>query len=197
MTAFKRLLGGTTAKLLIVPLFAALLLAGVATNARADVTTQTMTAEQRKSVALEYLKLLDAGKFGPMFDLFADDATVYFPKWGIASGKDQITQMFTDLGSILASIKHDYAHFNYIFHGDYVVVEGTSFGTTSDGVTWKAGTTHAGFWADVFEIRDFKIQRVYIYLDPDYWSKQTDAYPWLKRDEPWPKTGSWTKPAAE
>jgi hypothetical protein len=41
---------------------------------------QTMTDEQRKSVALEYLKRLDRGE--NIFDLFADDAQVYFPKWG-------------------------------------------------------------------------------------------------------------------
>src|SRR4051794_18305354 len=43
------------------------------------VTTQSMTDEQRKSVALEYLKRLDRGE--NIFELFADDAQVYFPKW--------------------------------------------------------------------------------------------------------------------
>jgi hypothetical protein len=37
----------------------------------------------------------------------------------------------------------------------------------------------AGRWCDVFEIRDAKIQRVYIYLDPDYAGKDTARYPWL------------------
>src|SRR5712691_2304156 len=50
------------------------------------VATQTMTDEQRKSVALEYLKALDnAGMTstgGSILDLFADDAQVMFPKWG-------------------------------------------------------------------------------------------------------------------
>jgi hypothetical protein len=47
-------------------------------------TTQTMTNEQRKSVALEYLKAFDNGGVtstgGSILDLFADDAQVYFPK---------------------------------------------------------------------------------------------------------------------
>ena len=55
------------------------------------VTTQIMTDEQRKSVALEYLKAFDHGGVtstgGSILDLFADDAQVYFPKWGIAEGK--------------------------------------------------------------------------------------------------------------
>ena len=42
-----------------------------------------------------------------------------------------------------------------------------------------AGVTHAGRWCDVFEIRDWKIQRLFIYLDPDYAAADTDRYPWL------------------
>ncbi len=47
------------------------------------ITAQTMTGEQRKSVALEYLKAFDRGGVtstgGAILDLFADDAQVYFP----------------------------------------------------------------------------------------------------------------------
>ena len=32
-------------------------------------------------------------------DLFADDAQVFFPKWGLATGKQQIGQLFTDFGA--------------------------------------------------------------------------------------------------
>ena len=32
---------------------------------------------------------------------------------------------------------------------------------------------------DVFEIHDWKIQRCFIYLDPDYAGKDTKRYPWL------------------
>ena len=62
------------------------------------VSTQTMTDEQRKSVALEYLRAFDHGGVtsdgGNILDLFADDAQVYFPKWGIATGRDQIGRLF-------------------------------------------------------------------------------------------------------
>lgn len=55
------------------------------------VSTQTMTDEQRKSVAIEYLKAFDNGGERPtdgnILDLFAEDAQVYFPKWGLANGK--------------------------------------------------------------------------------------------------------------
>jgi len=145
------------------------------------VTQQTMTEEQRKSVALEYLKRLDQGK--AFFELFSEDAQVYFPKWGLANGLEEVQQMFSDLGSILKSIRHDYAYFNYISQGDLLVVEGTSSGVTADGTEWRAGVTHAGRWCDVFEIRDFKIQRLFIYLDPDYAGADTARYPWLRKRE--------------
>ena len=46
---------------------------------------------------------------------------------------------------------------------------------------WRAGAPEhgAGRWCDVFEIRDWKIQRCFIYLDPDYAGKDTARYPWL------------------
>jgi ketosteroid isomerase-like protein len=149
------------------------------------VAVLTMTEEQRKSVALEYLKAFDNGGVtstgDSILDLFADDAQVYFPKWGIANGKEQIGQLFGDVGGTLKSIRHDYASFNWVFSGsDVVVAEGTSYGEHRDG-PWRAGVPDwaAGRWCDVFEIRDFKIQRCFIYLDPDYAGKDTERYPWL------------------
>ena len=150
------------------------------------VATQTMTDEQRKSVALEYLKAFDNGGVtstgGSILDLFADDAQVYFGKWGLANGKEQIGQLFGDVGATIESIRHDYANFNWIMTGsDLFACEGTSYGRHQDG-DWRAGVTHAGRWCDVFEVRDFLIQRVFIYLDPDYAGKDTDRYPWLSAD---------------
>ncbi|MEN3281522.1 MAG: hypothetical protein V7607_2662 [Solirubrobacteraceae bacterium] len=150
------------------------------------VATQTMTDEQRKSVALEYLKAFDNGGVtstgGSILDLFAEDAQVYFGKWGLANGKEQIGQLFGDVGGTLESIRHEYADFNWIMSGtDLFACEGRSFGAHQDG-EWRAGVTHAGRWCDVFEVRDFLIQRCFIYLDPDYAGKDTDRYPWLSAD---------------
>jgi SnoaL-like domain len=152
------------------------------------VATRTMTDEQRKSVAIEYLKAFDRGGTTSdgrsILDLFADDAQVYFPKWGVASGKDQIGKLFGDVGGTLKSIEHHYAEFNWVFSGsDVIVCEGTSHGEHRDG-PWRAGVPDwgAGRWCDVFEIRDFLIQRAFIYLDPDYAGQDTARYPWLDRE---------------
>src|SRR5947207_15353940 len=96
-------------------------------------STQTMTDEQRKSVALEYLKAFDNGGVtstgGSILDLFAEDAQVYFPKWGVANGKDEIGKLFGDVGGTLKSIVHHSSNFNWVFSGtDTVVGEGTSHG---------------------------------------------------------------------
>jgi hypothetical protein len=144
---------------------------------------QTMTDERRKSVALEYLKAFDnAGTTstgGNLLDLFADDAQVFFPKWGLATGKEQIGQLFTDFGALIKNILHDYATFNWVMTGtDVFACEGTSAGVHVDG-SWRAGVSHAGRWCDVFEVRDFLIQRCFIYLDPDYAGLDTGRYPWL------------------
>lgn len=143
---------------------------------------RTMTDEQRKAIALEYFKRMDRGD--NIFDLFDDNAEVYFPKWGIARGKREIERLFSDLMEILAEISHDVSYANFIQQGDLVVVEATSSGKLKNGAAWRAGTTHAGRWCDVFEIRNFKIQRCHVYLDPDYAGADTARYPWINTDAP-------------
>jgi ketosteroid isomerase-like protein len=151
------------------------------------IARETMTDEQRKSVALEYLKAFDNGGVTStgesILELFAPDAQVSFAKWGLAEGREQIGQMFGDVGATLKSIKHDYASFNWIMTGtDLFACEGTSYGEHEDG-EWRAGVTHAGRWCDVFEVRDFQIQRCFIYLDPDYAGLDTERYPWLAAND--------------
>jgi SnoaL-like domain len=148
-------------------------------------STLVMTDENRKSVAIEYLKAFDNGGVtstgGSILDLFADDAQVFFPKWGIARGKDEIGKLFADIGGTLKFIVHHYYEFTWVFGGsDVIVAEGTSHGE-HEGGPFRAGVPEsgAGRWCDVFEIRDWKICRVFIYLDPDYAGADTARYPWL------------------
>ena len=150
------------------------------------VAVQTMTDEQRKSVALEYLKAFDNGGVtstgGSILDLFAEDAQVYFPKWGVATGKAQIGKMFGAVGGRhqgdpprLRELQLDHDRHRH------VRLRGHVYGEHHDGA-WRAGVTHSGRWCDVFEVRDFLIQRCFIYLDPDYAGLDTDRYPWLSAD---------------
>jgi hypothetical protein len=69
------------------------------------ISRQAMTDEQRKSVVLEYLKAFDnkgvTSSGGSILDLFTEDAQVFFPKWGLATGKKQIGQLFSDYSALL------------------------------------------------------------------------------------------------
>lgn len=131
-----------------------------------------------KSLVLDYFRRLDRGD--DIVHLFAEDARVYFPKWGVATGHEEVGERFADLGSLVNVLTHDYGYFNFVIDGDVVVVEGTSTGEAPNGTTWRPdGTPGAGRWCDVFEVRDGKIQRSFIYPDPDYAGRDTEQYPWL------------------
>jgi hypothetical protein len=86
-------------------------------------TRQTMTDEQRKSVALEYLKAFDKAGVtsdgGSVLELFAEDAQVYFPKWELADGREATGRLFPDVGGTLKGIVHLH---RAIWFGEYRVV---------------------------------------------------------------------------
>ena len=84
-----------------------------------------MTDDDRKALVVQYLKAFDRAGVtedgGSILDLFADDAQVYFPKWGVARGREQIGQMFGDVGGTLKAIEHHYELFNWVFTGGDVL----------------------------------------------------------------------------
>lgn len=140
----------------------------------------------RKAIAESYLKSLDKGGISPttglgLFDHFNADAEVYFPKWGVAKGIEEIKKLFGDVGSTLKAITHHYDTFNWYMTGDdQFAVEGTSNGLHRDG-PWDAGKPAwgSGRWCDTFQLRNNKIQRLYIYLDPDYAGLDHKRYEWI------------------
>ena len=150
------------------------------------IAQQTMTDEQRKSVALEYLKAFDNGGVtstgDSILDLFAADAQVMFPKWGIATGRDEIGQMFGDVG------RHDQAdrppllelQLDHDGHRRVRVRGHEPRRARSRPVAGRRAGVGRGRWCDVFEVRDFLIQRCFIYLDPDYAGGDKGRYPWIK-----------------
>jgi len=140
-------------------------------------TVQLMTDDDRRQITVQYFKRLDAGQ--DFFDLFADDAYVSFPKHQPARGIDEVRQLFSDIIVLFKSIVHEVPYFNYVIQGEQVVGEGTTHGMLADGTEWRAGLGLGGRFVDVFEIRDGKIQRLFIYLDPDYADADRARYPWL------------------
>ncbi len=120
-----------------------------------------MTDEEKKLIASEYLHSLDTGN--DFFHLFAEDAEVFFPRSGVARGTREYKKLFSDLGARVAKFRHHHDSINWIIQGDFVVAEGSSEGELKTGEKWTDSK-----WCDVFEIRNGKIQRLYIYLDPEY-----------------------------
>jgi hypothetical protein len=90
------------------------------------VSTQTMTPEQMRSVVIDYFRRGDRG--GDQLALFADDADVYFPKWGVARGKEEIARCFGDVSQLFTSIAHHPEYLNMVVQGDVVVARGHHLG---------------------------------------------------------------------
>ena len=96
------------------------------------VAVQTMTDEQRKSVALEYLKAFDNGGVTSHRRRASSTCSPRTPRstsrsGASATGQAQIGEMFGAVGGRLKAIRHDYANFNWIMTGsDTFACEGTS-----------------------------------------------------------------------
>jgi len=145
-----------------------------------SVSIQTMTRDQQRAVALEYFRRLDAGE--DILDLFDPDAKLFFPKWGVAQGIEEIQRLWSEVGVLFRELRHFREYLNFVIGDHMLFVEGLSDGVAGDGTPWKGGQGNAGRWCDVMEIRDFRIHRLFIYLDPDYAGADTDRYPWLADD---------------
>ena len=85
----------------------------------------------------QYFVRADAGQ-ASVLDLFTDDVQIYFPKFGIATGKAAFGELATGL---LGSIAHYIPDFKYVVGADSVVVEGTTHGADREGVEWSGGKT--------------------------------------------------------
>jgi hypothetical protein len=139
------------------------------------------------SRAKEYFQRIDAGDFAA--ELFTPDFQFYFPKYGTGRGAAEFRKMAVGVRDAkqLESIGHDIDNFLYVEQGNHVVVEGTTMGSTADGSWWKGGETAGGRFCSVFAFdADGLIERMHIYLDPDYTGKDVAGFVWADRTEgPW------------
>ena len=87
--------------------------------------------EANLRLAKQFLRTMDEG--GNVFELLTDDVEVMYPKWGIAKGKEELGQLYTDLGPYLSSISHHTESFRCLTGDDQVCISGLSSGTLTDG----------------------------------------------------------------
>ena len=139
----------------------------------------------QSAVASAYFSRLDGGD-PTLMDLFDDDLLLYFPKFGVARGKDAFGAFAAGIMPTLSAVQHFIDPDTFVIAGDRVVVEGTTRGATANGAQWAGGETPGGRFCNVFEIRGGRIARLFIYLDPDYAGADTERFLWPERAAgPW------------
>jgi hypothetical protein len=143
--------------------------------------TQNNTQEVRRTAVRNYFEKIDNGIFdSSYFNLFTEDVELYFPKFGYAKGKEGIKNFGKQIGNHLSSIYHDIENFNYIVADNYIVVEGKEGGVTREGIEWPDNDISYGKFCNVFKFNGHLIERVHIYVDPDFTSSDRERINILK-----------------
>jgi ketosteroid isomerase-like protein len=143
----------------------------------------SLTDEQKIVIAREYFRLSDAGD-PKLMELFHEDATLYFPKFGVGHGRASLLTVFEGFKGVLEWIRHDHASLVFTPSGDRIAVEGMSAGKMVGGA-WKGGETPGGRFCNVFEFRGERIARLHVYLDPDYLGEDTARFRWSVLGRSW------------
>jgi ketosteroid isomerase-like protein len=143
----------------------------------------SLSDEQKIAIAQEYFRLADSGDEKVM-ELFHEDATFYFPKFGVGRGRTSIFEMIAGFAGVLDWIRHEYASLVFIPSGDRIAVEGLSGGKMVAG-SWKGGETPGGRFCNVFEFRGDRIARLHVYLDPDYLGEDEPRFRWGREGRRW------------
>ena len=119
-------------------------------------------------------------------ELFTPDFEFYFPKYGIGRGLEEFREFASGLASAVHRIKHRRDRLKYIACGQQVFVEGSTFGADGDGNTWNGEETTGGRFCSVFDFTDDGfIRRMYVYLDPDFTSRDADRFYWRRAEPRW------------
>ena len=139
--------------------------------------THTPAEQALIETAKEYFRRVDVGSES-LADLFTDDVEVYFPKFGVATGKAAFMELAAGLFTRISRISHDVDSLLCVANGNDVITEGTSRGATKSGISWAGGSTPGGRFCNVFHFRDGKIDRVHIHLDPDYGGEDRAGFLW-------------------
>jgi hypothetical protein len=146
----------------------------------------------KKSVAVskidvleEYFRQVDAGSFPA--HLFTPGFQFYFATYGVGFGPAAFAEMAQAMGSTaIARVKHHISDFLFIEEGNRVAVEGTTEGTGRNDVNWHGGQTPGGRFCSIFVFNDVGlIERMHIYLDPDYTGAHKDKF--VCTDRPFPR----------
>ncbi len=131
-----------------------------------------------------YFREVDSGRLPD--ELFTADFEFFFPKFGVGRGLDEFHELAAGLRAARYKATHHRDRLKYIAFGQQLIVEGTTFGSDSHGGTWNGGETPGGRFRSVFDFDEHGlIERMYIYLDPDYMSLHKDRFHWRRAQPHW------------
>jgi hypothetical protein len=127
---------------------------------------------------------LDSGRIPEK--LFAPDFEFWFPKFGVGRGLEELREFATGLKSAGIKVLHHRDRLKFYSFGSHVFVEGTTFGTDRAGQSWNGGETSGGRFCSVFDFdENGLIQRMYVYMDPDYTGADRDRFRWNRSAPRW------------
>ncbi|WP_179290577.1 nuclear transport factor 2 family protein [Vandammella animalimorsus] len=133
-------------------------------------STATHGSDAFRQKARRYYEKINVGEFDEeYFALFAEDVEVFYPKFGIAHGREAIAELGRRVQSIVSDFAFDLDRFVYTCQANRVVVEIVEHGTLKSGKTFPDGKASFGKFCCVFEFNaQGAISRYHCYGDPDY-----------------------------
>ena len=135
------------------------------------------TPDERIALVKEYFRKVDTGATD-LFDMFAEDAQVFFPGFGVARGKSEILKMVVGLSSALSTFEHDESRMTFTQDNNRLVVEGAEAGTFVDGKPFPGDARSGGLFCSVFEFEGTLFSRMHIYADPDLAGQRPALFTW-------------------
>jgi hypothetical protein len=142
----------------------------------------TQSPKSRIDIVKSYFQEIDEGRFPDR--LFTPDFEFYFPKFGVGRGLAEFGELAAGMIASGNKVGHCYDSLSFIEADRHVIVEGATHGTSGEGIAWKGGDTPGGRFCSIFDFdKHGLIERMFVYLDPDYANADTARLYW-KREKP-------------
>ena len=144
----------------------------------------TQSSKRNLDAVKSYFQEIDQGRFPQ--ELFTADFEFYFPKFGVGRGAEDFWELATGMFASGNKVGHVRESFRFIEDGRHVVIEGATYGTNSEGVAWKGGETPGGRFCSTFDFNEQGlIERMYVYIDPDYAGADKARFYWKRANPIW------------
>lgn len=134
-----------------------------------------------KDITILYFHKIDNGQFDEVYlNMFAKDILLEFPKFGLKTGIESLSDFGQKISSRYKNLKHHIDPKDVHVINNLVFVEGVLSGETTSGIIWPDNISSFGKFCSVFEFTEKKIKRISIYSDPDFASEDQERLNFLK-----------------